>query len=396
MGVKKGLKKVLLSIFQSRWYPNKKIIFESIPDLSCQSFPVYEYMLKKGVNKEYKLIWLVDDKNRYKHIHIKNVSFQNFMPHNALQKLQRTYTLLTSRVLLYDHRYIGKIFDKQILVFLRHGTFIKSRLNHAKTDEVNESDFFVNTGKFFDEIDSKQLRIPAHKAIHTGFPNDDYLFESTDYTKVMFPNSDYKKIILWMPTFRQNKNKYNGTQRIDSDFEFPLGLPCLYSREDCEEINDILKEHKIALVLKPHPAQDLSFIKEFNLDNFKVIYDSDVESKGIQLYQFLGSTDAMITDYSSVYYDYLLTGKSIGLTIDDYEEYAKKTGFAVDYFKMIIGVYMKNKDDMVKYIQSVANGEDLLAEERKKIIDIVYDYPDNRSTERVYIEIMKAIQERYS
>lgn len=383
-------------IFQANWYPNKKILLESVPDLSCQSYPVFEYLLEHGFNREYKLIWFVYDKKQFKDMHIKNVSFQNFEPKNIFEKIQRFYTLCTARAILYDHRYIGKIFEKQLLIFLRHGTFIKSRLLHAKEDEVNESDLFVNTGVFFDEIDSNQLRIPKENAIHTGFPNDDYLFETKDYAKIMFPEEDYDKIILWMPTFRQHKAKTENGQRIDSKFDFPLGLPCLYSKEDCEEVNRILKENRILLVLKPHPAQDLSFIKDFDLENFKVLYDKDVEAKGIQLYQFLGSTDAMITDYSSVYYDYLLTEKSIGLTIDDYEEYAETTGFAVDYFKMIIGHYMKSKDEMVEFVLSVAKGEDPLKEKRKEITKIVYDYPDNRSTERVVNEMMKHLKERYS
>ncbi|MBR7070559.1 MAG: CDP-glycerol glycerophosphotransferase family protein [Clostridia bacterium] len=348
------------------------------------------------MNKEYKLIWFVDDKNKFKNVHIKNVSFQNFLPKTPLEKLKWYYTFCTARAMLYDHRHLGKFFEKQILVFLRHGTFIKSRLKHANPTEENQSDLFVNTGRSFDRIDAEQLRLAPEKAIHTGFPNDDYLFDTKDYTKVIFPNEHFDKIILWMPTFRQNKQKTDSFQRIDSSFDFPLGLPCLYTKEDCMEVNRVLKENNILLVLMPHPAQDLSFIQEFQLDNFRILYDKDIEEKGIQLYQFLGSTDAMITDYSSVYYDYLLTDKSIGLTIDDYEVYAAETGFAVDYFKIIIGEYMKCKEDMVRYILSVAEGRDDLKEQRQKIKEFVYDYPDNHSTERVYNILMDTIKERYS
>ena len=42
------------NIFQSKWYPNKKILLESVPDLSCQTYPVFQYMLNQGLNKEYK------------------------------------------------------------------------------------------------------------------------------------------------------------------------------------------------------------------------------------------------------------------------------------------------------------------------------------------------------
>ena len=41
----------------------------------------------------------------------------------------------------------------------------------------------------------------------------------------------------------------------------------------------------------------------------------------------LGSSDALITDYSSVYFDYLLLDKPIGFTVDDMELYIKDRGF---------------------------------------------------------------------
>ena len=75
MKVKRIIRKMAESIFQSKWYPNKKILLESDPDLSCQTYPVFEYMLKQGLIKKYKLIWLVYDKKKYKDVHIKNVKF---------------------------------------------------------------------------------------------------------------------------------------------------------------------------------------------------------------------------------------------------------------------------------------------------------------------------------
>ena len=49
--------------------------------------------------------------------------------------------------------------------------------------------------------------------------------------------------------------------------------------------------------------------------------DEYLKEKEIKLNQILSATDALITDYSSIYYDYLLTDKPIGLTINDIDEF---------------------------------------------------------------------------
>lgn len=391
MSIKQIIRKTAQAILQSKLYPNKKILLESIPDMGSQTLPVFNYMIQQGLNQKYKIIWLVSDKNEFEDIKIKNVKFMNYEPENRIQAIHKFYTLCTSRAMLYSHRYLNKVFDKQILVFLRHGSFIKSRLKHARINEKNESDLVVSMSEFFTEFEAKQLRISSDRFIYTGYPSDDYMYEETDYSKVLLPNHSYNKIIVWLPTFRKNRG-----DRIDSTFNFELGLPCLYLKDDCVRVNNELKKNNTLLVLKPHPAQDTSVIAELKLSNFYIIGDSDLKQAGIQLYQLLGSVDAMITDYSSVYYDFLITRKNIGLTIDDYEYYLRETGFAVDYFDVIKGEYIKECDDFLSFIKNVGEGMDPSFEEREKTRRMVYKYDDNKSSERVYNELIKALESRYS
>lgn len=393
MGVKMLLRKVAEAVFQSRWYPNKKILIESIPDRSCQSEPVFQYMLKEGLNKKYKLIWLVTDKSDYKDVHIKNVKFVNFTPKNKWEKFARMYRLCTARAMLYTNRYIGKIFDKQLLVYLIHGTALKSRLLHCRKDTVNECDVCISLAEFLIPLEAAESDgVSEERFLVTGYPRNDVLFEETDYCKVMYPDKAYDKVILWMPTFR----KADHADRVDSTFEMPLEIPCLYTTEDCQKLDAVLRERNVLLILKPHPAQKLSAIKELGLTNIVLLYNDELDVKGIQLYQFIGSTDALVTDYSSIYYDYLLTGHPIGLTVDDFDVYSKETGFVYeDVFDYIIGEHILNVDDFIAFAEHVANGEDPLKEKRKEMTDLFHRYQDDQSTKRVYECIMRELQKRY-
>ncbi len=391
--MKQVIRKLAESVFQSKWYPNKKILLESEPDLSCQTYPVFEYMLEQGLNKKYKLIWLVCDKENYKDVHIKNVKFVNFTPKNWWEKFCWMYRLCTCRAMLYTKRYIGKIFEKQLLVYLIHGTALKSRLLHSRTDAVNECDICISLAEFLIPLEAAESDgVAESKFKVTGYPRNDCIFDREDYTKRIYPNHSYNKVVLWMPTFR----KIDNSDRVDSTFNFPLEIPCLYTAEDCKKLDDVLREKNILLVLKPHPGQRLDSINNLELTNFVLLYNEDLEKNNIQLYQFVGSTDALITDYSSIYYDYLLTGNPIGLTVDDFDTYSKDTGFVFDnVFEYIIGEHILNVDDFITFIKNIAEGKDILKKERKQITNKFHKYIDGNSTERVYNAIINELHQRY-
>ena len=393
MGVKAFIRKAAEAVFQSRWYPNKKILIESVPDRSCQSEPVFQYMLKEGLNETYKLIWLVSDKEKFKDVHIKNVKFVNFTPKTRWEKLTRMYRLCTSRAMLYTNRYIGKIFDKQLLVYLIHGTALKARSAHACKDAVNECDLCISLAEFLIPLEAAQSDGIAEERFRvTGYPRNDSLFDAEDFVKKLYPDKAYHKVILWMPTFR----KADHADRVDSTFAMPLEIPCLYTAEDCRALDAVLRERNCLLILKPHPAQKLSAIKELGLTNIVLLYNEELEAKDISLYQFVGSTDALITDYSSIYYDYLLTGNPIGLTVDDFDTYAKETGFVYEnVFDYVIGEHITDCNSFIRFVTHVAEGQDVLKERREEMTALFHHYKDGQSTERVYNLVMQELHNRY-
>ncbi|MBQ6021081.1 MAG: CDP-glycerol glycerophosphotransferase family protein, partial [Clostridia bacterium] len=103
--------------------------------------------------------------------------------------------------------------------------------------------------------------------------------------------------------------------------------------------------------------------------------DSMLSAKGVQTNELLGCSDAMITDYSTVYYDYLLTGKPIGLTTDDVEEYIAKRGFFYDdVYSVLKGVHIGDADALLRFFEDVRNGVDEKAEEREEMKLLLHPY----------------------
>ena len=165
---------------------------------------------------------------------------------------------------------------------------------------------------------------------------------------------------------------------------FELGIPIFYDVESIKKLNEYLKKNNIKILLKLHPAQDSSKIKQLNMSNFDIINDEYLNSYDINLYELLACSDSLITDYSSVYYDYLLLKKVIGLTIDDIEIYSNKIGFVDDYYKLVDGEFIKNIDDFYLYLNKIINPSKSDIEKYSKIFKKYHKYDDNKSAERLF------------
>ena len=107
-----------------------------------------------------------------------------------------------------------------------------------------------------------------------------------------------------------------------------------------------------------------------------IIQDTDLFRHRIEIYLLLGSADALITDYSSVFFDYLLLDRPIGFTVDDIERYAKKRGFTVppeDMERLMAGPKIKDIQDLIAFLQDVTDGRDNYQEKRRIANELAND-----------------------
>jgi CDP-glycerol glycerophosphotransferase (TagB/SpsB family) len=200
----------------------------------------------------------------------------------------------------------------------------------------------------------------------------------------MFFNSNIEKMIVWMPTYRNHKSDKNNIE-AQTNINFKFGVPIINDIEQLEQVNQLLKLNKVLLLIKLHPVENISKISKCQFSNIKVINDNSIfEEKHLNIYNLLSVSDALITDYSSIYYDYLLMDKPIGLAIPDIKEYSKNIKFNFDnYEENIIGEYIYNFDDLLKFINNIINNKDVTYEKRIEKKKIYHDYFDDNSSKRV-------------
>ena len=131
--------------------------------------------------------------------------------------------------------------------------------------------------------------------------------------------------------------------------------------------------------------QDVRGLVSEKLTNLILITDETLRRADLQLYEVIAASEALITDYSSVFFDYLLLDRPIATTTDDIESWKEGRGFAFDLESMYNKATCRvpDQDALYAFTESVIKGEDPYAEGRREVRDLTNFHQDGKSAERV-------------
>lgn len=366
-------------------FPKNIILFESFPELDGSPWMIYQEMNRRGVNKKYRMVWAVD-KDFKVPADIACIPF--FGELSLLQRLHRFWCMLHVKLIVDSNRPVCKKYPNTFRLFTRHGGPLKKCSDYMHS--LGKMDCMLTLSPSLqdvDYIDCKGYCVQRKEDIvPLGFPANDRLFEKKDLFANGFipalcasrPKERFSKIIGWLPTFRQHREG----NRIDSDVVFPFGIPLIRTEDDLRQLNLFLSQKNILLAIQMHHAQAANFSK-LTFSNIVLISQELKYKMGVSTANLMQSFDALITDYSAAYHEYVLLDRPIALTVDDFEEYSSTTGFLLDYFEWIKGVYLKKLPDLFKFIEDVSSNVDSAKESRCQAMHRIHKYVDNQSTKRV-------------
>ena len=363
------LKKRIKTFFYDKnlFLDNKKIILESSPDYSDNTKYVFDELLRRGLNKKFRLYWVT--------------SGQNHMPFAAhhvfsVSRNSTRYRFIhnTAKYIIDSNNYVYKTRKHQYRLHLTHGMALK--LPYDYSGMVGDFDCCPLLSDYFLPLHSKLNNASESKYAIVGSPRNDGLFNDTH----VIGKKTNTKYIIWMPTFRNHKNK----KATQTGISHPFCMPCVNTMEELTALNSCLKDNNVILILKPHPAEDLSGLKSIALSNIELFDESVFGSPKTQLYDILKDTDALITDYSSVYYDYLLLKRPIGLSIPDLDDYTDVYDLAEDNFKDFIkGSYIESFDDLLTFIADFSSGKLKFGKDMEWALNRYHKFKDGKSSSRV-------------
>lgn len=355
------------------------ILFESYPDFNGSSLEIYNELLKRGYGAKYDMVWAVYDNfalptdKPYVKLFKSNTFCQ--LNHSETDILKRTKLIIDS------NRYIQKV-NGAYRFHVRHGCCLKN--SAAYNHNIGTVDGILTTSPEMLELDKKIFPENVRdKFVITGMPATDRLFSpaniySNGFIKSL-TGSDriYSKIIGWLPTFRDHRLNKVGTNR------FPFGLPAIHSLDEYRATNEVLKSNNMLLIVQMHHAQAKNYQVLPNVSNIRFVNETIKSKYHVATTDILGNCDALLTDYSSAYHEYIILNRPIGLCVEDIVEYATSNGFFCYYPDWIKGDYILRNEHLNAWLNSIAHGMDIHKADREASLAKIHKFKDNKSTERV-------------
>lgn len=396
--VKKTLKKLLLRLYKImvRIFPLKKnkAMFMSNMGRNYSGNPraVFEKMCEDPRFFKTKKIWAFNGD------FFKNVKNQGkvLLPGGCrivrYGGIRYYFHMATSGLWIFDTRQEPYLIKRKGSIYFQtwHGTPLKKlgldieRMNMAgenrkitgyKTSVIEESakwDYLLAQNDFCEELFPKCFGFKG-KVVKAGYPRNDRLAaaKKEDDTDV----GKRKKILLYAPTWRDNEYLGNGFYKFPSCLDF-LKL----QRELSDDFCIIVKPHYLVKIRKddiPENCIKSGFIK---------ICGNETDIRKLYL-----RADGLITDYSSVFFDYSVLERPVFFFCYDLETYRDELrGFYLDFEKIVPGPISKTEEELIKDIKDVFgnNGKDSPSFKAfKKKIESFKEwfntYDDGHASERV-------------
>ena len=301
----------------------KKVFFITFSGRGYSDSPkaMYEYMMKAPEYKDYKFVWSFREPERFEFLKNERTEVVKYRS-KAENKALRTFKYWISNYRILDHQHPKK---NQVYVQCWHGTPLKrlgydlSASDNAmnsmqeirqkyRTDAAKFS-YLVSPSPFTTKVFATAWNLVktgrTDKIIEEGYPRNDRLINATpEEVKKLRQNLGVndKKVILYAPTWRDNQHT--------------SGTGYTYKTEvDFDKLRDELGDEYVILFRAHYLVAN-----SFDFDKYKgFVVDVSSYSDINELYL---AADILITDYSSVFFDYSNLGKPIIFYMYDLEQYA--------------------------------------------------------------------------
>lgn len=362
----------------------------------------YYYLYLKN-NHDLPAYWVVDQQENpgileeLKQAGIRVVDFNSLDFYRLLY--QASYFYFDN--MTWQRKYPWLRFYKARIIHMSHGVGLKTtekmlipdaflaELNAKEKKRLDSKIFknhlLVSTSDFYARnVSSPAYDTPLDRVVLSGYPKNDLFYREIKGSDI-YVDSDsletidtFKKdggqVIVYAPTFR------------DMDARFQCGAII-----DFAELDTFLKANKLLFVIKGHTSVNGSAVSSGVGSESSGGYDNILlYANQRDGYPLLNKADILITDYSSIYMDFLHSNKPIIFFVYDYQEYiANHRELQFDYEEMTPGPKVKTDVELRQWITHfLVKNEDGFQGNRKKIKNLSFKHKDGSSSARIYDKIV--------
>lgn len=339
--------KVLLAFVLSKFYSNKSskkivLIGGNLGEKYEDNAAVFHSYLVKNHSNSHAVYWLYNSATTYvKEKGIPNAvvlgSFQNY-----LLFFRADYSF-HGHSIMYDIAPQADKFlflnKKTIFTHISHGIegFKKILIQKEDIPLLERTNYFNCASQHELEIKRDHWEIPEEKLIITGFPRFDRYPTNQPAKRV--------KNILFMTTWREWLVDLTDEELIASDYF--ASITKLLSHK---KMNRLLKEHDVHITVALHP-----FMKHFE-KHFQKLKSANIQFKAfdeLSIGRSIEEMDMLLTDITSVSWDFLYLNKPIIFYLFDQEDLETKRGIYIDFDKDLYGYKAINSEEVVACLTEI-------------------------------------------
>jgi CDP-glycerol glycerophosphotransferase (TagB/SpsB family) len=276
----------------------------------------------------------------------------------------------TSSDIIYRHLYLLAVRGKKC-VFLQHGVTAFKKFHPDYQKARNEMDIFVSVSKFEQSIIAGSIGTAPSRIRITGFPRFDFLENRAR------PGADIQ--ILYFPTWRD----WIAPGQVD-DSGFVTEVQALLSDA---QLHGMLKEHRMILNVCMHTRlRDRLNALSSSCPQIRLI---EFGEESVQ--DLLSRCHLLITDYSSVSWDFFYLGKPVLFYQFDLEDYLRERGSYVNLRKPVFGERAETRSALLALLSSCIERRFDVTVRDRKAADALFDFHDKENCRRVY-EAVRELQ----
>lgn len=262
--------------------------------------------------------------------------------------------------------------NEKEIIYLQHGITAMKRIGFRGDYYNGTIKRFIVSSKQEKQICLKYMNFKEDQIAVTGFARFDLL---EDLSK-----ENVRKQILIMPTWRDwitmDRNSFRGSSFYKNYREL-LENQKLYEK---------LKENNCQIVFYPHfeiRNRYLDLFEKFENDVIKI-----ADPKKMTVAEILRKANMLITDYSSVVYDFAILGKPVCFFQFDKNEYLQKRGAYISFEEALPGEILEDCQNVIKIIEEYIERCFMPKEIYQKKLEKFFDYFDKENCSRIYESIM--------
>lgn len=312
---------------------------------------IYEELIQDERFKDYRFIWFIKN-HKKKNIEIPRAEIKEYFSLPYFYYMSKAkYWIINCKMPVY-------ICKKPNQIYLQtwHGTPLKrlahdidvsedttfyrsavtyEQMCHSYDVDVARYNYMISPNAFCSEVFPSAFGINKERLIETGYPRNDFIVNA-DQDKVKQLKQKYnipedKKVVLYAPTWRDNSY-------VAAGYTFEL-------QADFHKWKKLLSDEYI-VIFKPHYLIINKYDQDRTLDGF--LYSINAEADIRDLYVI---SDILVTDYSSVFFDYAILKRPIYFYMYDIEQYAQDLrGFYMDIHTELPGKIYQDEEQLLKDI----------------------------------------------